>query len=213
MHLEEVNDHRKGHTCPQSAVHCDGDKTKSANYRPVSLTVHLIKLYERVVRKQMATFLEDGNLLSTSQHGFRKGRSCLTQLLHHYDNLLRNLLENKVTDVLYLDFSKAFNKVDHEILLRKLHNIGIRGKLYDWISDFLTERKQTVKVDGKSSIPELVISGVPQGTVLRSCGRHGQVIILVLIGCFADDTRLSMALRAGLQLKKICWLFKQISTT
>ena len=117
------------------------------------------------------------------------------------------------TYILYLDFSKAFDKVDHKILLRKLHNIGIRGKLYDWISDFLTERKQTVKVDGKSFIPELVISGVPQGTVLRSCGRHGQVIILVLIGCFADDTRLSMALRAGLQLKKICWLFKQISTT
>ena len=181
-----------------------GDKTKSANYRPVSLTSHLIKIYERVVRKQMATFLEDGNLLSTSQHGFRKGRSCLTQLLHHYDNLLQNLLEDKVTDVLYLDFSKAFDKVDHEILLRKLHNIGIRGKLYNWISDFLTERKQTVQVDGKSSIPELVISGVPQGTVLGPLlfivhvDDMGQVIIIVLIGCFADDTRLSKALRAGL---------------
>jgi len=181
-----------------------GEKTNPANYRPVSLTSHLIKIYERVVRKQMVTFLEDGNLLSTSQHGFRKGRSCLTQLLHHYDNLLQNLLEDKVSDVIYLDFSKAFDKVDHEILLRKLHNIGIRGKLYDWISDFLTERTQSVQVDGESSILAIVISGVPQGTVLGPLlfiihvNDMEDVILLVLILCFADDTRLSHAIRAGL---------------
>ena len=149
----------------------------------------------------MVTFLEDNHLISGSQHGFRKGRSCLTQLLHHYDNLLRHILEGNVTDVMYLDYSKAFDKVDHEILLRKLHNIGIRGKLYDWIADFLTERRQT---DGKSSFFEIVTSGVPQGTVLGPLlfilhvDDMDQVVMLVLIGCFADDTRLSIALRAGL---------------
>ena len=181
-----------------------GDKTKAANYRPVSLTSHIIKVFERIVRKRMVTFLEDNHLISGSQHGFRKGRSCLTQLLHHYDNLLRHILEGNVTDVMYLDYSKAFDKVDHEILLRKLHNIGIRGKLYDWIANFLTGRRQTVQVDGKSSIFEIVTSGVPQGTVLGPLlfilhvDDMDQVVMLVLIGCFADDTRLSIALRAGL---------------
>ena len=180
-----------------------GDKTKPANYRPVSLTSHIIKIFERIVRKQMVAFLEDNHLLSGSQHGFRKGRSCLTQLLHHYDNLLCNILEGNVTDVLYLDFSKAFDKVDHEILLRKLHNIGIRGKLFEWIANFLKERRQTVQVDGKCSLFEIVISGVPQGTVLGPLlsilhvNDMDQVVLLVLIGCFADDTRLSKALRAG----------------
>ena len=71
-----------------------------------------------------------------------------------------------MTDVLYLDFSKAkaFELVDHKILLRKLHNVGIRGKLFDWIADFLKDRMQCVQVDGSSSIFEVVLSGVPQGT-------------------------------------------------
>ena len=120
----------------------------------------------------MVAFLEDNHLLSGSQHGFRKGRSCLTQLLHHYDNLLCNILEGNVTDVMYLDFSKAVDKVDHEILLRKLHNIGIRGKLFEWIANFLKERRQTVQVDGKCSLFEIVISGVPHGMSL--CHSHAR---------------------------------------
>ena len=122
-------------------IYKKGNKTDPANYRPVSLTSHLIKIFERIVRKELVTYLESNELLSTSQHGFRQGRSCLTQLLHHYDNLLKNLLEDEVCDVLYLDFSKAFDKVDHQILLRKLENIGISGELYGWISEFLSDRK------------------------------------------------------------------------
>ena len=121
-----------------------GEKTDPANYRPVALTSHLIKIYERIVRKQIVAFLEENNSLSSTQHGFRQGRSCLTQLLHHYDNLLKNLCNGEVSDVLYLDFSKAFDKVDHDILLRKVWNIGIRGKLFGWIADFLRDRTQTV---------------------------------------------------------------------
>ena len=106
----------------------------------------------------------------------------------HYDNLPRNILEGNVTDVMYLDVEK----VDHKILLRKLHNIGIRGKLIDWIVNFPKERRQTFKVDGKCALFEILISGVAQGTVLGVLGPllfilyvndMDQVVMLVLIFC------------------------------
>ena len=114
----------------------------------------------------MVSYLEDNFLLSNKQHGFRKGRSCLTQLLSHYDAILRNLNSEDETDVIYLDFSKAFDKVDHGLLLKKLKHYAIGGKLLDWIREFLVNRKQIVSVDGIHSEPADVLSGVPQGTVL-----------------------------------------------
>ena len=83
--------------------------------------------------KNLVRYLEDNNLLSNKQHGFRKGRSCLTQLLKHYVKILNNYLNNAGTDVIHLDYAKAFDKVDHQILLKKLHHYGIGGKVYDWI--------------------------------------------------------------------------------
>ena len=164
----------------------------------------MIKIFERVVKKQVVTHLEENNILSSTQHGFRQGRSCLTQLLHHYDNILQNLCDDQtVSDVLYLDFSKAFDKVDHQILLYKLRNVGIQGRLYDCIADFLKDRTQTVQIDGISSVSEIVRSGVPQGTVL------GPLLFILyvndlekaaksaLIGCFADDTRLTKAIHGN----------------
>ena len=97
-----------------------GSKCDAVNYRPISLTSHIIKLFERVIRDKLVKFLEDNCLLSCNQHGFRKGRSCLTQLINHIDQILQNFLENKDTDSIYLDFAKAFDKVDHALLLSKL---------------------------------------------------------------------------------------------
>ena len=102
-------------------------KLDPANYRSISLTSHVIKIFERVMHKN----LEDNNLLSNKQHGFHKGRSFLTQLLKHYDKILNNYLNNAETDVIYLDYAKAFEKVDHQVLLKKLHHNGIGGKVYD----------------------------------------------------------------------------------
>ena len=142
-------------------------KLDPANYRPISLTSHVIKIFERVVRKNLVRYLEENNLLSSKQHGFRKGRSCLTQLLKHYDTILNNYLNNTETDVIYLDYAKAFDKVDHQLLLKKLHHYGIGGKVYDWIEQFLLDRTQTVVVDGLiHSLVAFEISGVTQGTVL-----------------------------------------------
>ena len=174
-----------------------GAKTDPANYRPVSLTSHVIKIFERVIRKHLVQYLEGHSLISTKQHGFRKGRSCLTQLINHIDNILQNQLDGSDTDVIYLDYAKAFDKVDHAILLTKLKRYGISGQLHQWLSQFLTNRQQVVTVNGRHSQPAPVLSGVPQGTVL------GPILFIMYIndlekvlsetknGSFADDTRLS----------------------
>ena len=174
-----------------------GDKSDPANYRPISLTSHLIKIFERVIRKNLVHHLETNNILSNKQHGFRKGRSCLTHLLKHVDDIIQSLLNGNDHDVIYLDFAKAFDKVDHEILIHKLRQCGVQGKILTWIEQFLTNRKQFVTIDGFHSTLALVLSGVPQGSVL------GPILFLIYIndlqfqlsgstaGSFADDTRLS----------------------
>ena len=177
-----------------------GSKTDAANYRPVSLTSHTIKIFERVIRKHLVAYLEMNNLISGKQHGFRKGRSCLTQLLSHIDNILQNHVKGMETDVIYLDYAKAFDKVDHNILLQKLALYGIRGPLLVWLTQFLRNRQQVVVVDGHKSRPEPVISGVPQGTVLGPIlfilymNEIENVLTEARSSSFADDTRMSQAI-------------------
>ena len=181
-------------------IHKKDSKAEPENYRPVSLTSHVIKVFERVIRNALGQYLENNFLLSEKQHGFRKGRSCLTQLLSHYDTLIRNLNKGLETDVIYLDFSKAFDKVDHALLLKKIQFYGIKGRLYDWIKDFLSNRKQIVTVDGQHSSPEDVTSGVPQGTVLGpllfllDANDLEEVVNFASSSSFADDTKLSAAI-------------------
>ena len=95
------------------------------NYRPVSPTSHIIKLVQRIMLKRIVEHLEAESLYIDSQDGFRRGRSCLTQLVRHYQSILEWLSEGNDVDVMYLDFSKEFDKVNHNILMMKLNRIGI----------------------------------------------------------------------------------------
>ena len=143
-----------------------GDKVKPENYRPISLTNHVSKVFERVIRPQMLSYLEEKGLFDDTNHGSRPGRSTLSQLLIQYNWTLQTLLQGDNVDLLYLDFQKAFDKVDFGILLMKLKNLGIAGKLGAWLGAFMMGRQQSVQVGDATSTWSEVVSGIPQGSVI-----------------------------------------------
>ena len=143
-----------------------GQKYQAENYRPISLTSVCCKIMEHVIASQIMSHGENNNFLYTLQHGFRRGRSCETQRIEFIDDLSKNLENNQQTDVLVMDFSKAFDKVCHSLLVHKLHHYGIQGNFNRWINNWLANRKHSVVVEGENSEFASVDSGVPQGSVL-----------------------------------------------
>ena len=172
-----------------------GSRNKSENYRPVSLTSVICKLLERLIKDHMVDFLVKHKLLNSSQHGFLKARSCLTNMLCFLEEITKWIDVGSPVDIIYLDFQKAFDKVPHQRLLLKLKAHGIGDSITDWIEQWLTDRRQRVVVDGEVSNWKSVLSGVPQGSVL------GPILFLIYINDlddsitsnvlkFADDTKL-----------------------
>ena len=172
-----------------------GSKTNPGNYRPVSLTCIVCKILESFVRDAVVEHMTVHNLYAKCQHGFRKKRSCITQLLEVMEDFTKLLDDKDNVDVIYLDFRKAFDSVPHNRLITKLKAYGITNSIERWITNFLSDRTQRVKVGNSLSNSSRVISGIPQGSIL------GPVLFTVFINdlpddllstckIFADDTKL-----------------------
>jgi hypothetical protein len=167
-----------------------GNRSSPANYRPISLTCITCKILEHVIFSSIMAHFDSHQILTDCQHGFRKRRSCETQLIDTINDLAKNLNNNTQIDAILLDFSKAFDKVPHSRLLQKLHHYGIRNNLHLWISDFLSSRTQCVVLDGSSSSTAPVSSGVPQGSVL------GPLLFLAYINDMPDRVKSKIRLFA-----------------
>ena len=173
-----------------------GSRGDPSNYRPVSLTCVVGKLLEKIIKTNIMDHLLSNSIIQGSQHGFMPSRSCVTNLLEFLEHVTSVVDSGSSVDIIYYDFSKAFDKVPHIRLINKLKSVGISGYLLNWISNWLTNRKQRTNINGHVSPWSSVLSGVPQGSVL------GPLLFIIfindidmcatlieLLSKFADDTK------------------------
>ena len=171
-----------------------GDLSQPGNYRPISLTSTVCKVFESIIRNNIR-HMSSNALFAKEQHGFLPRMSCITQLLTATEYWSEVLQQGDSVDVVYFDFRKAFDSVPHQRLLLKLKSYGIEGRLLDWITTFLTNRKQRVVINESYSCWSDVTSGIPQGSVLGPILFSLYIndlpdIILHQVLMFADDTKL-----------------------
>ena len=189
-------------------IYKKGDPSKCNNYRLISLLSQFDKIFEKLLGNRLISFLEKYNLLSKQQFGFRQNSTTTYAIANIHDQILKNIDHNCYSCGLFLDLSKAFDTVDHQILLQKMHShYGIRGKAFDIFQSFLTNRYQYVKILQCKSSRQKVSCGVPQGSSL------GPILFLMYINdlplasqfdttLFADDTFLLLSDSSILNLER-----------
>jgi len=180
-----------------TAIHKKGSKSSVTNYRPIALTSIICKSLESIIRDHIMDYFNKNKLFSNKQFGFINGRSTVLQLLNVLDAWTASLESGGNIDAIYTDFEKAFDKVPHKRLLSKLQAYGISDEIVSWIKDFLCNRNQRVRINGKFSSWHKVLSGIPQGSVLgpllfiiyindlvELCEKNANIFL------FADDAKL-----------------------
>ena len=175
-------------------VYKKNDPNQFTNYRPISLLSSFSKILERTVHNRVFNFLQNKNLLNKSQYGFRTNHSTEQAIIEIQNNIIENFKNNTITAGIFLDLSKAFDCINHTILINKLENHGIRGNCLKWFKNYLSNRLQYVTLNKINSKTIPIDTGIPQGTILGPLlfiiymndlkTNHGTLI------SFADDTNL-----------------------
>ena len=176
-----------------------GERDDLNNYRPISVIPVIAKVFERIVYNQLYAYLTKHNVICKCQSGFRSIHSTVTALLGATDTWAYNIDRGKINAVVFLDLKKAFDTVNHDILLSKLNNYGIHGISYNWFKSYLDNRTQKCSINGSLSKTCSLSCGIPQGTIL------GPLLFLLYINdlpncltncvpwMYADDTHLTYA--------------------
>ena len=149
-----------------SPIYKAGDKRERGNYRPISVLSVVAGLFEKIIYLQLNQYLVENNILSVHQSGFRKGQSKATPLLSTTNSWLISMDSGLINGVVLLDLCKAFDTIDHEILINKLYLYGVKGSASIWSRSYLTKREQVCKIDNIISTSQTVKCGVPQGSNL-----------------------------------------------